>query len=305
MRAVVTGSGGFIGSHLVRLLESKGWEVGHVDDYSTHDNMPSGVSIVSAQDLTSGDFPLLDAVFHLAGKVGPTGVLRWAGEITRDTVDSAHAAAGWAMDSQCPLIDISTSEIYGDPTGPNSEMTPRTFQTGHSPRMEYAIAKLAAETMLLNTEGLDVRIIRPFNVAGPGQRVDGGFVLPRFVSQAINGESLTVYMPGTQRRAFTHVEDIVNGIWLAYETGKTKSAYNIGNPANECSIVQLAQEVIDIVGSGYISLVDPIELHGKLFKEAADKVPDSSKAMIELGWVPKYDRPAIIRDVVDFWKNKG
>ena len=74
------------------------------------------------------------------------------------------------------------------------------------------VAKMAAETMLLNTDGLDVRIIRPFNVAGPRQREEGGFVLPRFIRQAKAGEPLTVYTPGTQRRAFTHVLDIVDGV---------------------------------------------------------------------------------------------
>jgi nucleoside-diphosphate-sugar epimerase len=68
----------------------------------------------------------------------------------------------------CPLIDVSTSEVYGS-GGADSEDDVCTFQAPTSARKEYAVAKLAAETMLRNTAGLDVRIVRPFNVAGPRQ----------------------------------------------------------------------------------------------------------------------------------------
>lgn len=70
--------------------------------------------------------------------------------------------------SGCPLIDISTSEVYGSPDEENSEETMRVFRPGFRARQEYAISKLAAETMLLNRPELDVRIIRPFNVTGAG-----------------------------------------------------------------------------------------------------------------------------------------
>lgn len=301
MRAIVTGGAGFLGSHLTDRLVSEGWQVTVVDDLAAgaHWLNDRALLIPHAVQRAVVSVPV-DAVFHVAGKVGPTGVLRHAGHIVQDTVDAATVAASWALASGCPLIDVSTSEVYGDPTGPNSEMTPRVFQPGSSARMEYAIGKLAAETTLLNTPGLDVRIVRPFNIAGPRQSPSGGFVLPRFVQQAIAGGFLTVYQPGTQRRAFTHVEDIVSGMLAVLAHGRRGEAYNLGNPANECSIAELAAEVIARVGSGSISVVDPVMLHGPDFREAADKVPDASKARTDLGWAPQYTREEIIASVVEF-----
>ncbi len=308
MRAVVTGGAGFIGSHLVDRLSGAGWDVIVIDDLSGGDNpMPAGVELRRSrvQATVPPDVPL-DAIFHLASKVGPVGVLHWAGRIAKDTVDAAATASKWALRAGCPLIDVSTSEVYGDPAGPNSEATQRIFQSGASARMEYAVGKLAAETMLLNTAGLDVRIVRPFNVTGPRQLVDGGFVLPRFVRQALAGTPLTVYQPGSQRRAFTHVADTVDGILAVYQHGRPGEAYNLGRPENACTIRDLAEEVIAAAGSGsHIAVVDPRDLHGIGFREAADKIPDASKAMSLLGWSPTWDRASIVADVIRYWRQRA
>lgn len=306
MRVVVSGGAGFIGSHLVDALVDRGWRVLVIDDHSNRGSgwrNPAALYLDAAvQRAIVPDDPI-DAVFHLAGKVGPTGVLRWAGQIAKDTVDAAATVGDWARRAECPLIDVSTSEVYGDPSGPNSERTPRTFVAGTSARMEYAVGKLAAETMLLNTAGLDVRIVRPFNVTGPRQMPDGGFVLPRFVAQALAGTPLTVYQPGTQRRAFTHVADIVAGILAVFDRGRAGEAYNLGHAANECSIAELAADVLAVTGSrAGARILDPTTIHGPLFREAPDKIPDARKAIRELGWSPMRSRLDIIADVVDYWR---
>jgi nucleoside-diphosphate-sugar epimerase len=150
------------------------------------------------------------------------------------------------------------------------------------------------------SQKLDVRIIRPFNVAGPRQSPNGGFVLPRFVQQALTGQPVTVYAPGTQRRALTHVLDIVDGIWLAWRKGTPNRDYNLGNPANTCSMTQLAHEVVYVCGQGDVVVVDPVGLHGDGFREAAEKFPDAHRAATELGWSPTRSRADIIRDTVEW-----
>lgn len=296
--ALVTGGKGFIGSHLVERLLRDGWLVTVVDDGRSGTTEVAGAEYIRHSVQGAGRLGwAVDAVFHLAGPVGPVGVLEHAGRIVPDIVGDAQVVRDIALRCDAPLVYVSTSEVYGLQQQPMTEQAPRIIAAGHSARMEYAVAKMAAETMLLNTRGLDVRIIRPFNVAGPRQREEGGFVLPRFIRQAKAGEPLTVYTPGTQRRAFTHVLDIVDGIVRAEERGRAGKVYNLGNPANECSIRDLADDVRRLLLSeSTIDIVDPRDLWGPAFHEAPDKVPDITKAARELDWVPERNRATVILD---------
>lgn len=309
MTAVVTGGLGFIGSHLVDRLLAEGMDVLVVDDCrSTRQRAtelwPSDnrVQLVMADVRDVTHLPVEpEVVFHLASPVGPVGVLSKAGKITPEVLDASRNAARWASKASVPLIDVSTSEVYGGgDQGLCGEEMPRIVEAGAWARLEYQTAKLAAEVMLLNQAEVDVRIIRPFNVAGPRQSPQGGFVLPRFVQQALTGQPVTVYGPGTQRRALTHVLDIVDGIWLAYRKGTPDRDYNLGNPGNTCSVMQLAAEVVEYVGQGDVVVVDPVTLHGAEFREAAEKFPDAHRAVTELGWTPTRSRADIIRDTVEW-----
>lgn len=287
MRAIVTGSAGFIGGHLVERLRAAGWDVTGID-------RQTGPAIEDEPELP----PRTDVIYHLASPIGPVGVLDQAGTIARQIVETSAIVAQWARWYDCPLIDVSTSEVYGSGHA-DAEDDVCTFRPASSARKEYAVAKLAAETMLRNTPGLDVRIVRPFNVAGPGQLAAGGFVIPRFVDQALAGRPLTVYRPGTQLRAFTHVADVVTGLILAHRRALPDSVYNLGNPDNRCSIEHLAREIIEATGSvSDIELVDPQELWGPGFREAPDKIPKAAKARRELGWIPTRSRFDIITDVL-------
>jgi UDP-glucose 4-epimerase len=144
-------------------------------------------------------------------------------------------------------------------------------------------------------------IVRPFNIAGPRQSPKGGFVLPRFISQALRGEPLTVYGDGTMIRAFTHVEDVADGLVQALRKGTRGEAYNLGNPANKLSILELARKVIQISNTrSRIDFVDPKKLFGPLFEEANDKFPDSDRAIRELGWHPRRSLDEVIRDTLDY-----
>lgn len=307
MKAVVTGGCGFIGSHLVEALARDGWEVTVIDSMVTsplplHDlraewSVPVKVIPASISEVSQ---PVADVIFHLASPVGPVGVLARAGHIASDVIADAATVADWATKTDAILVDVSTSELYGPQEGACVETLARVTPPGHSARMEYAVAKLAAETMLLNRP-VDVRIVRPFNVTGPRQSSKGGFVLPRFVSQALRGDPITVYQPGTQLRAFTHVADIVSGLILAATNSQRGAVYNLGNPDNLTTIADLATRVVEAAGSSSpVDVLDPQALWGVGFREAADKWPDSRRASRELGWTPKYDLDQTIADVVAY-----
>jgi len=304
---VVTGGLGFIGSHLVDRLLDEGMDVFIVDDCRSTRQRATELwpsenrvqfSMADVRDVA--ELPVIpEVVFHLASPVGPVGVLSEAGRITRDVVEGAMVAADWSARARVPLIYVSTSEVYGGgDRGLCSENMPRIVQAGAWARLEYQTAKLAAEVMLLNRTDVDVRIIRPFNVAGPRQSPAGGFVLPRFIAQGLSGKPLTVYAPGLQKRALTHVADIVDGIWRAWRCGQPNRDYNLGNPRNTCSIMQLAEEVAAATGAPGIEVIDPTRLHGHEFREAAEKFPDATRAITELGWSAQRSRADIIAETV-------
>lgn len=303
-RILVTGGFGFIGYHLVERLLKEWHDVYVIDNLSNNAVNPRYRNFKqgNVEDLnTVFRDEHFDEIYHLASPVGPAGVLAYAGEITRQIVNGTYAVMEKAQACSAKLVFVSTSEIYGGGNqGLCSETMPRTIIADTSARLEYAVAKLAAETAIINTatvKDLNAVIIRPFNVAGARQGARGGFVLPRFVRQAIAGEALTVFGTGQQVRAFTHVRDIVEGLLLAMGKGRSGECYNLGNPDNRTTVLGLAEMVVEQLGRGQITFVDPKSIYGPLFAEAADKYPDATKAMTELGWRPVRKLNQIIQSV--------
>jgi nucleoside-diphosphate-sugar epimerase len=257
--------------------------------------------------------PKYDLILHLASPVGPVGVLKHSGRMARIILDDIYWAISASKKSQCPLVFISTSEIYGyrEHKSYLQENDNKVLHGEFTVRNEYAIAKLLSEIVLSNQSKIDssfkYQIIRPFNVTGKYQLPDGGFVLPRFVSQALNNEDITVYYSGQQLRAFTWVKDIVDGIYLTAnaEESKWNQEWNIGNELNEQTILYLAQKVKEFTkSSSKIIHIDPKELHGSLFSEAPEKIPNSDKIKKELGWKPTKFVDDVISEVVNFYITK-
>ncbi len=319
-KILVTGGFGFLGSHLLEVLVSSPENQVHVvDNLSTNVVDPAEFSrsfggrltydAVSVEEFftkTKGAKQFAE-IYHLASVVGPVGVLKHGGNIVRSVVRDTYLLIDYCLEHKAKLLDVSTSEVYGGgKEGFCSEDFDKIVPANTTIRLEYAVGKLAAETALVNTQrtkGLWTVIIRPFNISGKRQRPDGGFVLPRFVSQALKGEPITVYGDGSQIRAFTHAHDISTGIELAMAHGRPGEAYNLGNPDNRVTILELAQKVVKISkSSSKIQFVDPVKLHGQFFAEAANKFPNSTKAQKELDWRFSIGVDQIIQEAIDEWK---
>lgn len=311
---LITGGLGFVGSHLADRLVQEGCKLVLVDNLTTNVADPEDyrntceVIVDSVENcherLSSYRF---DEIYHLASHVGPAGVLQHAGEIARATILTGDIATKLALSQKSRLLLASTSEVYGQ-TGTLHEDIDCVVPSKYTVRLEYAAAKLTSEIAALNkarVSDLFVNVVRPFNIAGPRQLPDGGFVLPRFVVAALNGTPLTVFGDGSQIRAFTDVRDIVAGL-IAMMTGtKSNMVLNLGNPANEVSILKLAQLVVQISGSrSEIKLVDPKELFGPLYEEGTERVPNVEKALSNLEWRPQYSLERTVSDTIEYFRSK-
>lgn len=316
-KVLITGGLGFIGSHCIKKWKSVGWDVCVVDNMSTNAIPSNHILLDDVQfiesnilDLDYTIVPKVDLILHLASPVGPVGVLKHSGNMGRIILDDIYWVINAAKYNECPLIFISTSEIYGHRNEKSylEESSDKVLHGDFTVRNEYAIAKLLSEIVLSNQAKINLdfkyQIIRPFNVTGKYQLPDGGFVLPRFVQQAINEEDITVYYDGLQLRAFTWVKDIVEAIYLTSiaDDSNWNEEWNVGNEQNERTILYLAEKVKELTKtSSKIIHVDPKELHGHLFAEAPEKIPNSEKIKSRLNWIPTKGVDEVIAEVVEYY----
>lgn len=280
MRITITGGLGFLGSFTAEAYRDQGHQVTIVDDRSA-----SVVGSIPGTDLhvgDAGDINVLtstrpDLIVHCASPVGAVAVMRRPGRLASEIMRTTAAVVELARQTGAPLINISTSEVYGF-SGVYSEADPCVVPVKRNARLEYAIGKLAAEFTVANSPIQSVTL-RPFNMAGPRQSQIKGFVVPTFIDQARRGAPLTVFAGGEQQRAFTAVWDVADFI-----TGLDRfdgSVLNVGNPANRTSITDLAALVKRTLDSpSEIVLVDGKSVHGPDYEEAEGfvKLPDITAA---------------------------
>jgi nucleoside-diphosphate-sugar epimerase len=313
---LVTGGLGFIGSHVTTALLRDPQADVTVVDFRLNPVFPLGELVDQIKADCPGGLHVriepvaeyrpdrrFDVIYHLASVVGPAGVLKYEGHITESIARDTYAMVRLAQEHSARLLNVSTSEVYGGGDhGYCTEDIPCVVRGPSSARQEYAVAKLACEVSLRNlcrTGKLDAVIVRPFNIAGVRQLGTGGFVVPRFVGQAILRLPLTVFGDGSQVRAFTDARDVAAGILVAAERGERGSIYNVGNAANRITIRALAETVLHITDSlSKIDLVDPKTLYGVRYEEAADKFPEAGR-LASLGWRPCYSLVDTVRAVFE------
>ncbi len=310
MKVLVTGGLGFIGSHLVDHLLLNGLDVTIVDNESTScvpaDHFAGRANCLITDVSKYNPEERFDRIYHLACVVGPAGVLPHAGLIGPQIMHETAHVTEMALAMNARLLSISTSELYGRP-GSFKEEEYKVVPSQMTIRLEYAVGKLLTEISILNrcrvTE-LRANLVRPFNIAGPRQSSRGGFVLPRFIAQAVKGEDLTVFGDGTQIRTLTHVRDTVDGLAQVMNSDVRGEIFNIGHPGNTVTMTELAERVIRITKSkSRVVLVDPRTVYGHLYDEAFNKIPEISKMGRFFGWTPKIGVDELIEDTYRWWSD--
>ncbi|WP_448595063.1 NAD-dependent epimerase/dehydratase family protein [Thermoflexus hugenholtzii] len=318
MRILVTGGAGFIGSHLVERLLQEGYAVTVLDDLSggrlenleaVRDHPRLRILIGDVTDPVTLRRALegVERVFHLAAVVGVLRVLadplRTMRVNVRGTEMVLEACAGRGL----PVCLASSSEVYGKGIRwPAAEEDDLRLGPPTVARWAYAVSKLLDEHLALAwaRRGLRVSVVRYFNVYGPRADPAGyGYVIARFMDQALRGEPLTVYGDGRQTRSFIYVEDAVEGTLRAgFLPEAFGRIFNIGR-AEEISIRELAERVRAITGRSVpVRFVPFSEAYGPGFEETPRRVPDVSRARALLGFEARVTLDEGLRRTWEWWR---
>ena len=291
-KALVTGGAGFVGSHLCERLLNDGYEVISLDNYFTGDKrnimhlMDNPFFEVVRHDVTASYYAEVDEIYNLACPASPIHYQYNPIKTVKTSVMGAINMLGLSKRIKAPILQASTSEVYGDP-----HVHPQTEDYwGHvnpiGRRSCYDEGKRCAETLFMDyhiQNKVRIKIIRIFNTYGPRMHPSDGRVISNFIIQALQNQDITIYGDGSQTRSFQYVDDLVEGMIRMMKTNdESTGPINVGNPG-EFTIKELADMVIEMTGSGskVVNLPKPDD-------DPIQRRPDISKAHKLLnGWEPE------------------
>lgn len=289
-RILITGGAGFLGSHLCERLLDQGHEVLCVDNFftSTRRNIEHLVDHkrfeVLRHDVTFPLYVEVDELYNLACPASPIHYQFDPVQTTKTSVMGAINMLGLAKRLKIPILQASTSEVYGDP---DVHPQPESYWGNVNPigvRSCYDEGKRCAETLFFDyrrQHNMPIKVVRIFNTYGPRMHPNDGRVVSNFIVQALRGENITIYGNGDQTRSFCYVDDLVEAIIRMMGTAhEITGPINIGNPV-EFTIRGLAELVIELTGSSSKLITEPLPED-----DPKQRQPDISKARAVLGWEP-------------------
>jgi len=318
MKVLITGGAGFIGSHLTDEFIRNGNQVTALDNLSTgqlknisHLEKSPGFELVVDSVLNDALVDRLvercDVVFHLAAAVGVELIVKKPLESLTTNIKGSEIVLEMAHRYHKKILITSTSEIYGkNVNGPLKEDDDRILGSPLKSRWSYSTAKAVDEMLAYvywKEKGVQSVIVRLFNTVGPRQTGAYGMVVPRFISQALKNEPITIFGSGKQTRCFTHVKDVVWGLSrIIEEPSAVGKVFNIGGQ-EEVSIEELARQIIKITNSkSTIKYIPYEEAYEEGFEDMQRRVPDITKIRKLIGFKPTYSLPQIIEDIVAYYK---
>ena len=291
MRCLVTGGAGFLGSHLCDRLINDGHEVLCVDNVFTGDKrniyhlLDHPRFEFMRHDITFPLYVEVDAIYNLACPASPIHYQRDPVQTTKTAVVGTINMLGLAKRLRIPMLQASTSEVYGDPV---LHPQPESYWGNVNPigpRACYDEGKRCAETLCfdyIRQHRLDIKVVRIFNTYGPRMRPEDGRVVSNFIIQALDNRPITLYGDGEQSRSFCYVDDLIEGMVRMMATPAGFSGpVNLGNP-DEFSISQLAEKVLEIIGSTSPIIHQPLPPD-----DPRQRQPDITLAWTQLQWLPR------------------
>jgi UDP-glucuronate decarboxylase len=289
-RILVTGGAGFIGSHLCKRLVARGDEVVCVDNFYTGRKqnvlglIGNPLFEILRHDVTFPLYAEVDQIYNLACPASPVHYQFDPVQTTKTSVHGAINMLGLAKRLRAPILQASTSEVYGDPeVHPQHESYwGRVNPIG--PRSCYDEGKRCAETLFFDyhrQHQMSIRVVRIFNTYGPHMQPGDGRVVSNFIVQALRGQDITVYGDGSQTRSFCFVDDLVEALLRMMDNSANHPGpVNIGNPS-ESTILQIAETIIRLTGSSSRVVFKPLPVD-----DPRQRQPDIGLARELLDWEP-------------------
>ncbi len=306
-RTLVTGGAGFLGSHLIDRLISRGDEVLCVDNLFTGDK--SNLDHLAGHprfEFIRHDicFPLyveVDEIWNLACPASPIHYQHDPVQTTKTSVHGAINMLGLAKRLGCSIFQASTSEVYGDPhVHPQVE----SYWGNVNPigiRSCYDEGKRCAETLFFDyhrQHGLNIKVARIFNTYGPRMHPADGRVVSNFIMQALKGDPVTIFGNGEQTRSFCYMDDLIDGFLALMDAPPSFTGpVNLGNPG-EFTIRQLADLVLEKTGSRSKLIQLPLPQD-----DPTQRKPDITVARDELNWEPRVSLSEGLDDTINYFRS--
>lgn len=298
-RAFITGISGFVGKHLREELLREGWDVYGFDIRPAGENVFVGdLSDRAALTRAVADCGP-DAVFHLAGIIKSTDPQAYYTSNLFGTLNLFDAVM--QMERRPKMVLASSSAVYGL----TKSARPITERSPLRPVTEYAVSKVAQETAALRYHyafGLDVVILRMFNLLGPGQSPDlACSAFARQIALAeLSGETEIVTGNLDARRDFVDVRDAVRAFVLAADMGKAGHAYNVCS-GRAVEIRKCLGEIMSRSQRQLSAKVDP----GRVQNHDISIQAGSHRKLREAaGWSPKISLKQSLSDLLDDWRER-
>ncbi len=306
-KIVVAGGAGFIGSHLCDFLIEKNEEVICIDNLVTGDcknveHLMKNKKFTFIEQDVSKPFEIegeISQIYDLASPASPVDYQ----EKPIETLDAGSYAVKnlleLAKEKNASFLFASTSEIYGNPLEHPQKESYWGNVNSIGPRSCYDEAKRFGEAQCSayrRIHKMDIKIVRIFNTYGPRMRKADGRVVPNFITQCLEGKSITIYGKGDQTRSFCYVSDMVSGLY-ALMNSKEQGPINIGNPV-ETTIKQLAEKLIFLTKSN-----SKLEYQGLPQDDPERRLPDITLAKKHLNWTPEIELEKGLNETINYFQN--
>jgi UDP-glucuronate decarboxylase len=306
-KILVTGGAGFLGSHLCEMLLAEGNQVTCLDNFfSGHKRniahlIPQPNFELLVQDVTSPIQLVVDEIYNLACPASPRLYQSFPIETFKTSILGSLNLLELAKNTGAKIFQASTSEVYGDP---QIHPQPESYFGNVNPigpRACYDEGKRGAETLFFDyhrQHQVEIKVMRIFNTYGPRMSATDGRVVSNLILQALQGQALTLFGDGSQTRSFCYVDDTVQAMQLMMETSKEVTGpINVGNPV-ECTILQLANLILELTGSKSTLSFLPAGADDPLKRQPAIKL-----AQQELAWQPQLELKEGLQKTIAYFQS--